>query len=88
LASGSAAGLRGLLDDDDRVAEVRGDGAVWAVGLADGVSAPRVRDGMLARGVIPRPIGESTVAFCPPLVIGDDDVDRCAQALGDALKDV
>ncbi|MGH8933368.1 MAG: aminotransferase class III-fold pyridoxal phosphate-dependent enzyme, partial [Egibacteraceae bacterium] len=75
-----ARGLRALLGDG-KVADVRGAGAVWAVGLWPDQSAPALRDGMLAQGVIPRPIGESTLAFCPPLVISDDDVDRCVAAL-------
>jgi putrescine---pyruvate transaminase len=75
-----AAGLRSLRDDG-RVADVRGDGAVWAVGLRPDQSAPALRDAMLERGVIPRPIGESTLAFCPPLVIDDADIDRCVAVL-------
>ncbi|MGH2685869.1 MAG: aminotransferase class III-fold pyridoxal phosphate-dependent enzyme [Actinomycetota bacterium] len=76
--------LSGGLRDLD-VAEVRGDGAIWAVGLHDGVDAAAVRDGMMAAGVIARPLGSSTIAFCPPLVISDEDVDRCVAALGSAL---
>jgi putrescine---pyruvate transaminase len=82
-----AGGLRTLLDRPE-ITDVRGDGAVWAVGLADGVSAPAVRDRMLARRVIARPIGESTVAFCPPLVIDDADIDACPEALRGALDDL
>jgi adenosylmethionine-8-amino-7-oxononanoate aminotransferase len=75
-----ADGLRSLVDDG-KITEVRGDGAVWAVGLRPDQSAFALRDGMLERGVIPRPIGESTLAFCPPLVIDDADIDRCVTAL-------
>jgi putrescine---pyruvate transaminase len=77
-------GLRGL-HDDGRVAEVRGDGAVWAVGLVEGMHAPSVRDHMLTAGVIARPIGTDTIAFSPPLVITDDELDRCVGALDGAL---
>ena len=38
---------------------------------------------MLERGVIARPIGETTIAFCPPLVIDDADLDRCVEVLGE-----
>jgi adenosylmethionine-8-amino-7-oxononanoate aminotransferase len=79
-----ADGLRSLVDGA-RVVEVRGDGAVWAIGLAAGIDATQVRDRMLERGVIPRPIGASTIAFCPPFVIADDDVDRCVDAVRAAL---
>jgi adenosylmethionine-8-amino-7-oxononanoate aminotransferase len=43
-----------------------------------------VRDTMLAAGVIARPIGD-VIAFCPPLVITDAQLDRCLAALAGAL---
>jgi len=82
-----AAGLDALVADG-LVAEARGDGAMRAVGLHPGVDAGAVRDALLERGVIARPIGASTIAFCPPLVIDLDDVDRCTEALHDALDHV
>jgi adenosylmethionine-8-amino-7-oxononanoate aminotransferase len=78
-----SAGLRELLDEG-RIAEVRGDGAVWAAGL-HGDDATEVRDRMLAAGVIPRPIGTKTLAFCPPLVATDAQLDRCVEALASSL---
>ncbi len=80
-------GLAGLVDGK-AVLEARGDGAIWALGLAEGVDASAVRDAMLERGVIARPIGTSTVAFCPPLVITDAEVDRCVEVAGDAVRAV
>lgn len=74
--------------DGDAVLEVRGDGAVWAIGLGAGVGALDVREELLARGVIARPIGADTVAFCPPLVIGDGDLDHIAEAAAGAVKAV
>ncbi|CAN5226107.1 aspartate aminotransferase family protein [soil metagenome] len=67
-----------------RVTDVRGDAAVWAVGLRDG-NAVEVRDRMLDHGVIARPIGTDTIAFSPPLVIEDDQIDACVDALEAAL---
>jgi adenosylmethionine-8-amino-7-oxononanoate aminotransferase len=81
-----SSGLRSLAADG-HVAEVRGDGAVWAVGLDD-IDAAAVRDAMLEHGVIARPIGTGTVSFCPPLVIDDDDIDRCVEALEAAVTTV
>jgi adenosylmethionine-8-amino-7-oxononanoate aminotransferase len=78
------AGLASLVDGE-RVLEARGDVAVWAVALGQGVAAPALRDEMLARGVIPRPLGDATLAFCPPLVIDDADLDRCVEVLAAAL---
>jgi adenosylmethionine-8-amino-7-oxononanoate aminotransferase len=80
-----ADGLRSFLGQA-HVTEVRGDGAVWALGLDEGLAAPAVRDALLERGVIARPIGASTLAFCPPLVVTEEQIDRCVEALGEALR--
>ena len=81
-----SSGLRAL-QSDGQVADVRGDGAVWAVGVDD-IDAVAVRDAMLDHGVIARPIGNGTVSFCPPLVIDEGDIDRCVEALEAAVKSV
>ena len=84
-----AEGLRAVAaDTGDRIVDVRGVGALWAVELASGIDATAVRDAMLERGVIPRNLGTSVVAFCPPLVTTDEQLDRCADALAGALGDV
>jgi putrescine---pyruvate transaminase len=82
-----SAGLRDLAERE-LVAEVRGAGAMWAVGMHPHVDAAAVRNAMMARGVIARPIGNATLAFCPPLVITPDQVERCLHALDGALNDV
>ncbi len=74
------------IEADGLVAEVRGAGAVWAVGLAPDQDAAKVRDRMLGDGVICRPIGPDTLAFCPPLVVSDAQVDRIVDALASALR--
>ena len=76
-----AAGLRGLVDGD-RVTACRGDGAVWAIELAPPLSSVDVREELLTRGVIARPIGATTLAFCPPLVMSEAQVDRVVDATG------
>jgi putrescine aminotransferase len=73
------------LADEGLVAEVRGEGAIWAMVMPDGVSALDVRTGMFDHGVIARPIGTAAVAFCPPLVISDDEIDECLAASRAAL---
>ena len=80
-------GLRGTVDGE-RSVDVRGDGAMWAVALGPTVDAVSVRDAMLDRGVIARPIGPSIVAFCPPLVIDDTDVDHCVEAFAESVAAV
>jgi putrescine---pyruvate transaminase len=84
IAERLGGGLHRLLDDG-AVAAVRGEGGIWAVEVPAGGDAVAVRDALLDRGVIARPIGATTVAFCPPLVIRDDDLDLCVDALADAL---
>ena len=61
--------------------EVRGDGAVWALGFAPGTDAVQVRDRLLANGAIARPIGPATLAFCPPFVTTDAEVDELVDAI-------
>ncbi len=69
-----------------RVAELRGVGAIWAFSLNDGVSNVAVRNTMLEQGVIVRPIPPSNIAFCPPLVITDAQIDQIIAATDAALS--
>jgi putrescine---pyruvate transaminase len=69
------------------LAGVRGTGAIWAAVLHAGTDLGAVRQGMLDRGVIARPLGVDTIAFCPPLVVTDDQLDRCVNALRESIQD-
>lgn len=80
-------GFAGLVAEG-LAAEARGEGGIWGVGMPEGVNAVDVRAGLLERGVIARPIGTDTIAFCPPLVIGEDDLERCVTATREALRAV
>ena len=81
-----ADGLREVAESTNgRIADVRGVGALWAVQLADGFDATDVRNRMLDLGVIPRNLGTSVVAFCPPLVITDEQIDRCIEAVEEVV---
>jgi adenosylmethionine-8-amino-7-oxononanoate aminotransferase len=86
IAETLGGGLATLVDEGV-VADVRGEGAIWAVALED-VDAVAVRDDMLGRGVIARPIGAGTLAYCPPLVIEDADIELCLTALRDSVAAV
>jgi len=86
LGARLADGLR-TLEADGLVTEVRGDGAMWAAELEPSVAAVDVREAMLDRGVIARPIANA-MAFCPPLVATDEQIDHCVEALGDAVRAV
>lgn len=78
-------GLRSL-QGDGLVADVRGDGCVWAVAHHPGIDPVAVRDEMLARGVITRAIGVDTNTFCPPFVTTDAQIDQIVDTLVDVLK--
>ena len=67
------------------IKEVRGVGGIWSAELLPGLSAPAVRNDMLQRGVIARPIGTSTIAFCPPFVTTDAQLDQCVVALTESI---
>lgn len=81
-----SSGLNALMDDG-LFTEVRGIGGMWAAqiggddAIARGVS---MRDRMLDLGLVCRSINGG-ITFCPPLVIGDDDIDHmvdiCRQAV-------
>jgi adenosylmethionine-8-amino-7-oxononanoate aminotransferase len=79
------AGLEQLRDHDS-VAEVRGVGLMQAVALKQPVVAAGVAEAMLARGVIGRALPyANAVAFSPPLIISDEEVDELVDGLGQAL---
>jgi putrescine aminotransferase len=78
-------GLRALRDDG-LLADARGAGAVWAAGLHEHHHAPALRDVLLERGVIARAIGTSTLAYCPPLVITDEQIDQLVDSLAAVLR--
>ena len=80
-----SSGLRAL-EADGLVAEVRGEGAVWAVSLGEGKDIAAVRDAMRADGVIVRAVPPNHLTFCPPLVVSDAQLDRCVDVLERAVR--
>ena len=74
--------------DEGLAAAVRGTDGIWALALHPEDSALVVRDEMLRLGVIPRPIATHSLAFCPPLVISDEQLDRIADTTREALRRV
>jgi len=73
------------LAEEGVLAGHRGMGGMWAALVPVGVAPTDVRAEMLTRGVIARPIGADVIAFCPPLVISDAEIDRCLTALADSV---
>ncbi len=72
------------LERDGLIREARGVGGLWAADV--GPDAMAIRDALLDRGVILRAVGD-VLAFCPPLVITDEQVvtvlDNLAAVLGE-----
>jgi adenosylmethionine-8-amino-7-oxononanoate aminotransferase len=87
IATRLGTGLQGLVDGE-AVIEVRGTMGVWALGLGADVDATVLRNALLTYGIIARPIGASTVAFCPSLVITDGQMEQCVEGARRALEDV
>ena len=82
------AGLEGLLGHAG-VAEVRGEGLMQAIGLEAPVSAGAVSEALLARGVIGRALPyANSLAFSPPLIISDDEVDELVAASAAVLDEL
>ena len=72
------------LTADGLIESYRGLAGVWAAVL--GRDSIPVRNRMLEKGVIVRPIGE-ILAICPPLVITDDEIGRMIDATAEALRE-
>jgi len=72
------------LDSLDGIAEVRGRGLMVAAELV-GADAKETASRALGEGLIVNPIGERTLRFLPPLVIGEAEVDEALGILGRML---
>jgi acetylornithine/N-succinyldiaminopimelate aminotransferase len=72
------------LEAIDAVTEVRGRGLMLGARL-DGVDAKDAASRLLGAGLIVNPIGDDTLRFLPPLVIGEAEVDEALEILGRTL---
>ena len=79
------AGFKALAAED-LIAEERGEVAVRAVRLHPDQDAVAVRDKMLEGGAIARPVPENALAYCPPLVTTESQVDHLVETLTNAIK--
>jgi predicted acetylornithine/succinylornithine family transaminase len=76
--------FRDGLEPIEAIAEVRGRGLMVGAGL-DGVDAKDAAARMLTEGLIVNPIGDDTLRFLPPLVIGEAEVDEALEIIGRTL---
>ena len=82
------AGLDGLLGRQG-VAEVRGEGLMQAVALQPPLTAGAMVVALLSRGVIARGLPyANSIAFSPPLIISDGEIDEIVEAVDAALAEV
>ena len=68
----------------DAVSEVRGRGLMLGAKLK-GIDAKEGASRALAEGLIVNPIGNDTLRFLPPLIIGEAEVDEALEILGRTL---
>jgi adenosylmethionine-8-amino-7-oxononanoate aminotransferase len=84
--------LRAGLDrlaDRSGVAEIRGEGLVQAIALQAPLTAGAMVAALLARGIIARGLPyANSVAFSPPLIVSDGEIDEIVEAVDAALADV
>lgn len=73
------------LEEIDVISEVRGRGLMIGARL-EGVAASDASSRLLSEGLIVNPIGEDTLRFLPPLMIGEADVDEALALLGRVLS--
>jgi predicted acetylornithine/succinylornithine family transaminase len=72
------------LEQQAKVTEVRGRGLMIAAAI-EGVQARDAAERLLDAGLIVNPIGEDTIRFLPPLVIGEAEVDEALGKLAGVL---
>ncbi len=71
---------------DGLLASTRHEVAVGATVTPDDVDAFAVRDRLLDQGVITRAVNATTLTWCPPLVITDEEIDRIVDTVAKALQ--
>jgi len=69
--------LRGLEDRFSFVTEVRGKGLLWAIEF-DQEIAEEVALACLAEGLIANNVRPTSLRFCPPLTVSEEEIDRAA----------
>jgi acetylornithine/N-succinyldiaminopimelate aminotransferase len=77
--------LRDGLEALGPVLEVRGRGLMVGARLSDDLDAAEIASRALEEGLVVNPIGNDTLRFLPPLVIGEAEVDEALAILGRVL---
>lgn len=82
-----SAGLNAIAESDDRVAEIRGMGLLWAVLFTSDI-APEVVANCNANGLLTNPLRPNAVRLMPPLTVSADEVDAALERLEASVKAV
>ena len=82
-----SAGLSAIAESDDRVAEIRGMGLLWAVLFTSDI-APEVVANCNANGLLTNPLRPNAVRLMPPLTVSADEVDAALERLEASVKAV
>ncbi|WP_448580454.1 aminotransferase [Thermaurantiacus sp.] len=75
-----------LLGQHGLVREARGMGLIGGIEMRAGADALRLQAAALREGLLVRAVGGDTVALCPPLVIGAEEVEDLFDRLARALR--
>jgi adenosylmethionine-8-amino-7-oxononanoate aminotransferase len=76
------------LSERPEIREIRGEGLMQAIALEPPLTAGALTDALLARGVVGRGLPyANSVAFSPPLIIDDAEIDELLAATDAALGD-
>ena len=85
----SVRGLGGRFMDGlntlDGIAEVRGRGLMVGVTLAEGLDSADVGARCLEAGLVANVPGPGMLRFLPPLIVGEDDIDRAIELIAGSL---
>lgn len=73
--------------EDRPIHNVRGVKGLWAVDLDQGLDQADLRTKMVDLGVITRPVGVNSIAFCPPLVSTSEQLEGCLNVFDKVLAD-
>lgn len=78
--------LEAIKNGRQDIVDVRGKGLMLAIEL-NRMDAPLVALSCLRKGLIVNPIGQSTLRFLPPLIVGKEDVNTAVSILDAALSE-
>ncbi|MDP9270104.1 MAG: acetyl ornithine aminotransferase family protein [Chloroflexota bacterium] len=81
------AGLEQMASDHEPVWDIRGPGLMIGVEFRTHEQAAKVERAAFERGLLILECGESTLRFCPPLIVDGDAVDTAVSIFGEAMTE-